>query len=101
MGVSLQWNWSGLSKSNGALPAVRTAPGSTGIGWTAGTQSQPEIGQQVHSATNRVVSAVQKAQAVETFCVIALGLHVQASRARGGLTKSAKGVGDPVADRVQ
>src|ERR1035441_124026 len=31
-----------LSKSNGALPAVRTAPGSTGVGRAGGIQAHPE-----------------------------------------------------------
>ena len=60
------WKAVGLSKSNGALPAVRAAPGS-GIGRAAGTQAQPEEGKQVHGRANAMVAAVQIAQPVKTF----------------------------------
>src|ERR1035438_7342614 len=51
----------GLSKSNGALPAVRAASGSTGVGRAAGTQAQPEIGIQVHGGADAMVATMQVA----------------------------------------
>ena len=56
-----------LSNSNGALPAVRAALASAGVGRTAGTQAQPEVRKQVHGRTNAMVATVQIAQPVETF----------------------------------
>lgn len=49
------------------LRAVRTAPGSTGVRWIAGSQAQPEIGARVHGAANAVVPAVQKMLPIETL----------------------------------
>jgi len=56
-----------LSKSNGALPAVRTAPALTGVGRTAGAQAQPEGVTQFDGGANAMVAAAQIPQPVKAF----------------------------------